>query len=77
MNTKLKLAGALLGATLITATAGVAAEMKSDKDMSKSEKMMTKDKDVKMTSEEMMKKKKMMKEHAKAADGKHATSKCG
>ena len=39
--------------------------------------MMTKDKDVKMTSEEMMKKKKMMKEHAKAADAKHSTSKCG
>ena len=38
MNTKLKLVGALLGATLITATAGVAAEMKSDKVMSKSEK---------------------------------------
>ena len=72
---KLKLAGALLGATLITATAGVAAEMK--KDMSKSETMMTKDKDAKMTSAEKMKKKKEMQAHAKAADAKHATQKWG
>ncbi len=72
---KLKLAGALLGATLITATAGVAAETKTD--MSKSETMMTKDKDAKLTPEEMAKKKKMMQEHAKAADAKHATSKWG
>ena len=72
---KLKLAGALLGATLITATAGVAAETK--KDMSKSEAMMTKDKDAKLTPEEMAKKKKMMQEHAKAADAKHSTQKWG
>jgi|LGVF01.2.fsa_nt_gb hypothetical protein len=73
---KLKLAGALLGATLITATAGVADETKSTEAMSKSETMMT-DKDAKMTSEEMAKKKKEMQEHAKAADAKHATSKWG
>ncbi len=72
---KLKLAGALLGATLITATAGVAAETK--KDMSKSGTMMTKDKNAKLTPEEMAKKKKMMQEHAKAADAKHAASKWG
>jgi len=73
---KLKLAGALLGATLITATAGLAAEVKkSSEEMMKSEKMMTKDE--KMKSEEMMKKKKKMQEHAKAADAKHATQKWG
>ena len=75
-TSKLKLAGALLGATLITATAGVADEMKkSGEKMSKSEKMMSEDK--KMSSEEMMKKKKEMQEHAKAADSKQATSKWG
>ena len=45
--------------------------------MSKSETMMTTDKDAKMSSEEMMKKKKEMQEHAKAADAKHATQKWG
>jgi len=76
-KSKLKLAGALLGATLITATAGVAAETKSTEAMSKSETMVTKDKDVKMTAEELAKKKKEMQEHAKAADAKHSTSKWG
>lgn len=76
-DNKLKLAGALLGATLITATAGVADETKSKEAMSKSEKMMTKDKNKMMSSEEKMKKKKMMQEHAKAADKKHSTSKWG
>lgn len=74
-NNKLKLAGALLGATLITATAGVASDMKKSGDeMSKSESMM---KDNNMTSAEMMKKKKEMQELAKAADKKHAVSKWG
>jgi len=75
-NKKLKLAGALLGATLITATAGMADDMKKSGDeMKKSEKMMTDDK--KMSAEEIMKKKKEMQKHAKAADAKHATSKWG
>ncbi len=74
-NNKLKLAGALLGATLITATAGVAAEAK--KDMSKSEAMMAKSKDANMTSQQMMEHKKMMQKQAKSADSKHTTQKWG
>ena len=70
---KLKLAGTLLGATLITATAGVAAETKTN--MSKQEAMMTKD--ANLTSKEISTKKKMMQEHAKAADKKQAVSKWG
>ena len=70
---KLKLAGTLLGATLITATAGVAAETKTN--TCKSEATTTKD--ANLTSKEMTTKKKMMQEHAKAADKKQAVSKWG
>ncbi len=70
-DSKLKLAGALLGATLITATAGVASET-----MSKSETKMSTCTDANMTSEVMMKNKSMQ-EHAKAADKKQAVSKWG
>ena len=70
-DSKLKLAGALLGATLITATAGVASETKST-----SETKMSTCSDANMTSEMMMKKKNMQ-EHAKAADKKQAVSKWG
>ncbi len=72
-KSKLKLAGALLGATLISATAGVAAQ----KDMSKSEEMMAKSKDANMTSMQMDEHKKMMEKQAKAADSKHSTMKWG
>ncbi len=66
---KLKLAGVLLGATLITSTASIADEV-----LKSAEKMMVKD--TNSTSKAIMKKKEMQ-EHAKAADAKHATQKWG
>lgn len=71
---KLKLAGALLGATLITASAAVAVELKGEDVVKKYEKMMTKEE--KIAFEKMLKKKQVQ-EQAKAADAKHAKRKWG
>lgn len=70
---KIKLAGALLGATLITATAGVADDMKKSGDNMKKTETMKLTKAEKAACEKFLK----SKEFAKAADAKQATHKWG
>jgi len=75
-NNKLKLAGVLLGATLIASTAGVAAEVKSDASMQKPVKVMS---DADLAAKKIMKSndKVAVEAQAKIADKKHAASKWG